>query len=149
MDSVYVGMWVYGLSLRLRSPENGPQVSLHAEGSSIDRLVTEGAILVPHLLLAGPAQKVARETLGDLCGHLLEANGTLRLHNGNVVVLGSINFSFDRFAGGFKFRLESSDSFFNIRISFLNFGLHRVILPLQVILQFILQSIGTVLHLRL
>ena len=56
MDSVYVGMWVYGLSLRLRSPENGPQVSLHAEGSSIDRLVTEGAILVPHLLLAGPAQ---------------------------------------------------------------------------------------------
>ena len=81
MDSVYVGMWVYGLSLRLRSPENGPQVSLHAEGSSIDRLVTEGAILVPHLLLAGPAQQVARDTLGDLRGHLIEADRAPGLWN--------------------------------------------------------------------
>ena len=61
MDGVYVCI-VYSLSLRSRSPENGPQVSLHAEGSSIDRLVTEGAVLVPHPLLAGPASTAGGPT---------------------------------------------------------------------------------------
>ena len=41
---------VYGLSLRLRSPEDGPQVRLHSVTSSVDRLVAEGALLVAHLL---------------------------------------------------------------------------------------------------
>ena len=88
---------VYGLSLRSRSPENGPQVSLHAEGSPVDWLLTEGALLVLHLLLAAPAQQVAGDALSNLGirRHFIEANGAPGLCD--VIVLGSIilNFHFN------------------------------------------------------
>ena len=79
-----------------RSSEDGPQVCLHPVTPPIDRLVTEGALLVSHLLLAGPAQEVARDALGDLGRHLLETNWTLRLHNVVIPGTGStdINFGF-------------------------------------------------------
>ena len=90
---------MYGLSLRSRSPKDGPQVRLHSVASPVDRLVTEGAVLVPHLLLAGPAKEVARDALGDLGGHFLETNRTLRLHNVVIPGTGStdIDFGFNGF----------------------------------------------------
>ena len=56
------------------SPKDGPQISLQPKSPSIDRLVAESTASVPHPLLAGPAQQVARDTLGDLRGHLIKAD---------------------------------------------------------------------------
>ena len=71
-----------------RSPKDGPQICLHPESPPVDWLVAETALLVPHLLLAGPAQQVARDTLRDLGRHLLETDGTLRLYNVAVIIFG-------------------------------------------------------------
>ena len=81
--------------LSLSSPlsKDGPQISLHPVSPPVDRLVAEGALLISHLLLAGPAQQVARDTLCDLGGHFLETDRTLRSYNA-VVVLGSTNINF-------------------------------------------------------
>ena len=79
---------VCGLTLRSPSPKDGPQISLHPESPPVDWLVAETALLVPHLLLAGPAQQVARDTLRDLGRHLLETDGTLRLYNIAVIIFG-------------------------------------------------------------
>ena len=78
------------------SPKNGPQISLHPESSPVDWLVTEGALLVPHLLLAAPAEQVARDALRNpgIGGHFIEASGAPWFWNVAVFVIVVLNFNF-------------------------------------------------------
>ena len=62
-------------------------------------LVTKGTHIVPHLLLAAPAEQVARDALRNpgIRGHFIEASGAPWFWNVVVFKIVVLNFHFDGF----------------------------------------------------